>query len=460
MRHAILRLLASFAAIAAAMMAASAPAGAVAAPAYRVLHQFCKSSCSDGSFPAGDQLVLDASGKLTGTTSDGGRYNSGAIYQVFPKHDGAKYYKKVLKPFCYGSCAAGGNTQAGVIMDTAGNLYGTTPNGETGCGVVYEAVLSGGKYTLKVLHAFEPTGGDACSPTVGALAYHGREAGQLYDGTSPLFGVTLEGGANSRGAVYELDPPKPGRKAWREKVIYSYCQITGCGDGHDPSGNVVMDGAGNLYTAASEAAGSRVFELIPDGSGGYAAGPIYKSTTHELIVFLRITADGTLYGVADTGGPTNHGTLFKLAPAGGGGFDYTDLHDFCAGGGICVDGDLPDGLFVDPDGNIWGTTFGGGANPAPPGSPFSGAGTIFEYTSGGSFATLHNFCAEPDCADGGTPTSGLVTDGAGNFFGVASLGGEPLSTPKNGPMFAPLNRKAPLPPPPGGGGVLYEISLH
>jgi len=453
-RHAILRVLPALAAAAAALMLWSAPAQAGAAQSYRVLHDFCKANpCGDGSFPAGDQLLMDVTGKFYGTTFRGGRFDNGTIYEVFPKHGGAKYFKKVLKAFCQiqQGCGVGGKTQSGVIMDTQGNLYGTAPAAGANCGTVYEAVLSGGKYTLNVLHAFASSGGDACDPTSGALAYHGKDAGQLYDGTSPLFGVTLQGGANGDGAVFELLPPKAGRKQWQETVIYSYCQISGCADGSNPTGDVVMDSSDDLYTTAAGAAGGQVFELAPDGSGGFVRQPVYQSATGEQFAFLRITSDGTLYGASSGGGPTNHGTLFKLAPAGGGGFDYTDLHDFCPGGsGHCTDGDVADTVLIDSSGNIWGTTLAGGTNPGPFGSPFPGAGVIFEYTSGGSFAVVHQFCAETNCTDGGTPAEGLVTDGAGHFFGTTALGGVAPSTPTNG--------NAPLPPA-GGGGVLYELSL-
>lgn len=381
---------------------------------------------------------------------------------MFPKHDGAKYFKKVLKPFCDPpKCGAGGAPQSGVIMDTAGNLYGTS-QGPGACGTAYEAVLSGGKYTLKALHTF--TGSDGCSLTPGALAYQGKESGQLYDGTSPLFGLSFDGGANGRGAIFELTPPKPGRKKWGTTVIYSYCQITGCADGHDPIGNVLMDNAGNLFANADHAAGGSIFYLSPDGTGGFVKNPVWQFSNGESLAYLRIGSDGTLYGTASSGGPTGHGELFKLSPDGGGGYDMTDLHDFCASLPPCTDGDIAATAMVDSHGNIWGTTIGGGANPAPFGSPFTGAGVVFEYSSGGSFAVVHNFCSKANCSDGGAPTSGLVTDGAGNFFGVTGLGGVALesgikASPFAASRFAPGRRGAPLPPPPGSGGVLYEISL-
>lgn len=444
----------------------SAPAEAGAASPYRVLHQFCEDRCNEGALPTVDQLVLDVSGKLYGTTSVEGPHGQGTIYDVFPKNGGASYGTQVLRAFCTAPnhCKADGRTSAGVIMDTAGNLYGTTPLGQTACGVVYEAVLSAGKYHFKALHEFASSGGDGCRPTAAALSYHGKETGQLYDGTSPLFGVTNAGGANSRGALFEITPPKPGHTKWRERIIYSNCEIFGCADGHDPVGNVIMDGAGNLYTTAHQATGDIVLQLQPDGSGGYFKVPVYKSAAQDVYSFLRIAADGTLYGASGSGGPTGHGSLFKLVPDGSGGFNYTDLHDFCPGGdGTCTDGDEAGPTLMDSSGNIFGVTLGGGSNPAPAGSPFTGAGVIYEYSSGGSFTVVHNFCNETNCTDGSTPSSGLVTDGGGNFFGTTELGGASSFLPADSLAQTPAKNsprgKAPIPPPPPGSGVLYELSL-
>jgi len=406
------------------------------APSYRVLHTFCARgfTCPEGANPASDQLVRDAGGDLFGTAESGGQSGDGTIYELVPKHGGARYFKKVLRTFCVTSkCSTGGHPFSGVIKDTAGNLYGTTPSGLSACGTVYEAVLSGGKYTMKLLHAFASAGGDGCNPTGGALGYHGKDSGQLYDGTSPLFGITNAGGANGRGAVFELVPPKPGRKPWTEAVIYSYCQITGCADGHDPVGNVVMDSSDDLYVTAAEAAAGLIFELAPDGSGGFIKEPVYASATQEVFGILRITSDGTLYGVANSGGPTGSGTLFKLVPDVGGAFDYTDLHDFCAASD-CTDGANPFSITIDQGGDIFGVA-GGGPNAAPDGSP-SGAGVLFRYSTGGNYSVLHNFCAEANCADGGEPSSGLTTDGNGDVFGVTFYGGVDFST---------------------GAGVVYEL---
>ena len=91
------------------------------APSYRVLHTFCARgfTCPEGANPASDQLVRDAGGDLFGTAESGGQSGDGTIYELVPKHGGARYFKKVLRTFCVTSkCSTGGHPFSGVIKDT------------------------------------------------------------------------------------------------------------------------------------------------------------------------------------------------------------------------------------------------------------------------------------------------------------------------------------------------------
>lgn len=420
-------------AIAATIFLCGGQAQAVAPVQYRVLHTFCENgNCADGASPEAEQLVRDAGGDLFGTTTEGGRYDAGTLYELSPKHGGARYFRHVLSAFCFpGKCGTGSHPDSGVIMDTAGNLYGTTPaNADSTCGVVFEAIVSGDKAKMKVLHNFASTGGDGCAPAFTALDYQGKETGQLYDGISPLYGLTRQGGANGHGVLYELTPPKPGRKAWQETILLSFCGLAFCADSDSPQSNLVMDTAGDFFTATSN---GRILRIVPD-SGGYDGTLAYRSHTNENYTTLRIEADGTLVGVASGGGTTSNGTLFTLTPDPVNGYQYTLLHDFCATD--CLDGQDPASVTVDSSGNIFGVTEGGGAGTAPPGAPFAGGGVIFQYTTGGSYSVLHSFCVETDCTDGGLPSSGVTLDGNGNLFGTTAFGGEPFSA-----------------------GVAYELSL-
>lgn len=177
----------------------------------------------------GDQpyagLIFDSSGNLYGTTLYGGnRYcldGCGAVFRLAP--DGTE---SLLHKFTDRS-GDGASPAAGIIADTAGNLYGTTSAGGgtgcdgLGCGVVFRI---GPRGTETVLHAF--TGDDGALPT----------AGLIMDGAGNLYGTTSEGGAE--GTVFKLAPDGT------ETVLYAF---KGGSDGEFPAAGVIMDGSGNLY---------------------------------------------------------------------------------------------------------------------------------------------------------------------------------------------------------------------
>jgi len=118
-------------------------------------------------------------------------------------------------------------------------------------------------------------------------------------------------------------------------------------------------------------------------------------------------ANGNLYGTAVNGGADNDGTVFKLAPDG----TETLLHTFAGGN----DGAYPWApLIADRKGKFYGTTCCGGA---------STQGTVFELTPEGKETVLYNFCAQANCADGGTPLAALLMDRSGNLYGTTSMGG-------------------------------------
>ncbi len=424
---------------------------------YRVLHDYCKAAdCADGYYATGTP-AMDADGNLYTVSYDGARFGYGALSEIEPRKGGTRYFKHVLKEFCdddTAECGSGGHPDSGVIMDAQGNLYGTTwtSANKSGCGTVYEieTVTRAAKFKppVEVLYTFDNP--DGCAPAYGSLDYAGKESGQPYDGTSPLFGMTNHGGSQNAGTVYELIPPKPGRKLWTEKVLVNFCnpqapkgRALPCRAGAFPLGNLVMDASGDVF---GETTSGVVFALSPDGSGGFNYNAIYTSNTGEEYIGLLIEDDGTLIGVADGGGPTKGGTLFSLTPpcracsARDIIYQYTLLHAFCGGGGNCDDGLDPNTVVMDSSGNLFGTTFAGGPNAAPPNSPYTGGGTLFEYSNSGLFFTVHGFCAQTDCADGGAPYGGLMVDNNGNLFGTTAGGGSTVNVKY-------------------GAGVLYELSL-
>jgi uncharacterized repeat protein (TIGR03803 family) len=123
-------------------------------------------------------------------------------------------------------------------------------------------------------------------------------------------------------------------------------------------------------------------------------------------------ADGNLYGTTAEGGPASAcpngcGTLFKLTPTG----VLTQLSTFCSRS-MCADGANPETALVQaPNGNFYGTTYGGGAH---------GFGTVFKITAAGSRTILYSFCAQTNCSDGSFPLGGLVLGRDGNFYGTTT----------------------------------------
>lgn len=177
-----------------------------------------------GIAPGAVTLVRDKSGNLYGTAQEGGEYHYGTVFKLSP--DGTQ---TVLHAFTGGS--DGGGPYAGVILDPAGNLYGTTPYGGDancdygeGCGTVFKVAPDGTEATL---YTFTVTGGPA-SPMSGLTI---DKAGNLY-GTTNGF---------SPGTIFRLAPDGT------EKMLYTF---TGGADGGDPMGGLIMDRKGRLYGTA------------------------------------------------------------------------------------------------------------------------------------------------------------------------------------------------------------------
>jgi uncharacterized repeat protein (TIGR03803 family) len=243
--------------------------------------------------------------------------------------------------------------------------------------------------TQRVLYNFSG-GTDGGSPFYNTL---------LRDKHGNFYATTVSGGQYGAGTVFVLTPKG------EEIVLYDF---TGGADGAQPCVGVISDAKGNLYgttySGGAHNAGT-VFKLAPDGtqsvlySFGEAAGDPAQS-----LAGLVMDDKGNLYGTGFSGGASNAGAVFKVTRKG----KETVLHSFAAGG----DGAQPLGdLIRDDKGNLYGTTYSGGAN---------GAGAVFKITPGGDERVLHSFGA---AGDGTSPYSGLVRDSDGNFYGAAGAGG-------------------------------------
>ena len=306
-----------------------------------------------------------------GSTSISGGNSSG--------NGSSSYSESVLYRFRGGS--DGADPSGSLIMDSAGNLYGTTANGgrsgcPNGCGVVFKLAPDGsGGYTESTLYRFRG-GSDGAYPS-GSL---------IMDSAGNLYGTTTHGGNRyGDGVVFKLAPDGSG--GYTESVLYRF---RGGRHAATPFGRLIMDGAGNLYGTTSgglRSLSSRcpngcgvVFKLAPDGSGGYTESVLYRfrggSDGDNPSGSLIMDSAGNLYGTTDGGlrsrCPSNGcGVVFKLAPDGSGGYTESVLYRFRGGS----DGDNPSGsLIMDSAGNLYGTTGGGGIQSFD----HSGCGIVYE----------------------------------------------------------------------------------
>ncbi len=385
---------------------------ATAASQEKVLHSF--GNGTDGESPYGS-LIMDAAGNLYGTTYWGGIRGSGMVFELTPNESGG-WTEKVLHSF--GNRADGAGPTGGLIFDAAGNLYGTTENGGihlcngVNCGTVFELSPNGsGGWTEKVLHSFG--GGDD-----GSAPY----AGVVFDTAGNLYGTTIIGGTAALGTVFELRPNDSG--GWTERVLHNFGNHPN--DGYYPFSGLVFDGAGNLY-GTTEQGGihscgvttcGTVFGLTPNGSGGWTETVLHNfgrgSDGNLPEAGLTIDAAGNLYGTTYSGGIYTEGTVFELSPRVGGGWTETVLRSFWFQSG---DGAYPvAGLILDTAGNLYGTTRDSGIH---------GDGTAFEMSpkqGGGWIETvLHSF--NENGRDGYSPYAGLMMDAAGNLYGTTNAGG-------------------------------------
>src|ERR1700733_6812297 len=362
------------------------PAGAVTA-----LYTFTSDvSNAFNVLPAG--VVRDAAGNLYGTTFQGGSAGMGFVYKLDPSGN-----ETVLHTFKGGS-TDGAYPVVGVIVDAAGNLYGTTEDGgPTNAGVVFKLDATGNE---TLLHSF-------------FVGYNGilPSAGVIGDTEGHLYGTTSQGGLAGFGVVYRLDATVG------ETVLHTF---TGGTDGNGPNG-LIRDSAGNLYGTTVKG-GSTACTYIPGYPGG--CGVVYSvDATGTETVLYRFTgaADGAnpaagvirdsagnLYGTTEYGGAAagmaGSGVVYKLDAAG----DYSVLYTFTGG----ADGGGPlAGVILDSAGNLYGTTaFGGAAK----------AGVVYKVDPTGKETVLYSFTGG---ADGGTPYAGVIRDSAGNLYGTTYEGG-------------------------------------
>jgi uncharacterized repeat protein (TIGR03803 family) len=366
------------------------------------LHSFTGGP-GDGSNPYAG-LIADSSGNFYGTTNAGGAHGFGTVFELV--NSSGSYSEQVLYSFAGSQSGSdGASPYAGLIMDSSGNLYGTTlQGGPFNEGIVFELVNSSGTYSEKVLYGFTTSGG--------AFPY----GGVIIDGSGNLYGTTQSGGANFFGTVFEL---VNSAGTYSEQVLYSFTKQGG--DGAYPSSSLIVDGSGNLYGTTQQGGANgfgTVFELV-NSSGTYTEQVLYSFTNSGgdgayPYAGLIIDGSGNLYGTTQQGGPGKFGTVFELVNSSG---SYSEkvLYGFSSSNG---DGSQPGygSLIMDSSGDLFGTTSNGGA--------LKQGGTVFELVnSSGTYTESVLYSFGGGCGTGLSPYAGLVMDLSGNLYGTTTGGG-------------------------------------
>jgi uncharacterized repeat protein (TIGR03803 family) len=270
-----------------------------------VLHAF--TGAPDGEYPYQENLAFDQAGDIYGTTGAGGMYGGGITFELTPS--GGGYTESILHSF--GSGADGRTPYSGVVLDTAGNVYGTTQYGGTGtecsfnCGTVYQLMPSNGGWLEDVLVNFDITNGFYPYDRL------------VIDDFGNLYGTTSGGGPYGSGVVYKLTPSGG---EFTYSILYTFSSYCSSYSG------VAMDAAGNL------------FGVCPDG-GAHQDGWIYELTNCSSTCMANdlhdfngsdgngpygapvLDANGNLYGTTAFGGTgcsgdPNCGVVWEIAGVG------------------------------------------------------------------------------------------------------------------------------------------------
>jgi hypothetical protein len=384
----------------------TAAPGVWAAGKYKVLYNF--KGGSDGIGPSG--LILDPAGNLYGTTDvggGGGCTDEGCGTAFHLAKSNGKWSEKVLVRF---KDVGGDFPDSGVIMDAKSNLYGTA-SGHGGYGLVFELTPGEkGIWSVSVLHAF--TGGNDGQSPYGGL---------VRDTHGNLYGATAEGGGYygscgrlGCGTVYELIPPRTRGAEWKEEILYRF---KGGSDGGNPEAAMIFDSLGNLYGTTSiggDYGWGTVFTLEHGSHGKWTEHVIHsfneKTDGAEPFGSVIFDGQGNLYCTTYAGASSTRGSVVELTPHS---HEWRGkiIHVFKGGS----DGGNPySGLVIDVSGALYGTT-----SDALTG----GNGTVFKLSpsSTGMWTKtiLHTFTGGND---GAFPYAPMVMDSSGNLFGTAGGG--------------------------------------
>ena len=367
--------------------------------------EFPASVTPDQGFSPDSTLAADGAGKLWGTTRYGGMQDRGTLFRVDP----VSGQTTTIREFTGAADGIGPiGAGAGVSEGAGGMLWGTTYlGGPKNYGTIYIANPTTGQ--LRAIHQF--TG--ASGPVRGAFP----RSTLRKDGTGFFWGTTVGGGASNLGTVFKINIQTGAFTSVAE--FGGTSASPGTAAGSYPEGDVVQDGLGNVWgttqTGGTANKGTifkintRTGQLVTvvnfTGQEGAAPG-------HQPEAGLCLDGAGFLWGTALFGGTESGGVVFKVHIGTGG---FTSVASFTGPTGAIIGRNPRASLVRDGAGFLWGTTSGGGPD-------FEG--TIFKVNiATGALSTVLSFTYPNGAAPGSEPYAGLVSDGAGSFWGTTANGG-------------------------------------
>ncbi len=356
---------------------------------FQVLHSFDVTNSNDGARP---QSALTSTDVLYGTTRFGGTTGNGIVFKIAP--DGSQF--TVLHAFDPSNSADGGQPVARLLPSSSGDLFGTTTGG-----TVFALEQNGANF--RVVHTFKGGVADGFLPEY-ALC-------QTIDGK--LYGTTHNGGPANLGTLFQLN-----EAGTAFRLLYAF------GSPDTPAGLPTLASDGNLYgvtQGGGDYGSGSVFELTQGGAytTRLSFSPNSPSDGLQPASPLLESGTGKLFGTTFLGGDPQCaaqllrgcGTVFTIDADGS---SFRVLHVFSPAGS--PHGFGPSGLLRPGDGNLYGTTFGGGAE-------VKASGTAFALAEDGAiFSLLHDFDPESP-TDGAAPEAGFVLGNDAFLYGTTSAGG-------------------------------------